>query len=91
MSRQGTTLAERVATAEAQIAAIIEAWVDRDREIKAIKTGQDTINSKLDLLIEDKQRRDGALGMGRWLITIGIPSMVGGVVLWVLHLIDGRA
>lgn len=90
MARGGTTLAERMATAEAQIDAIHEAWTDRDREIKELKEVNADINRKLDLLIEDKQRRDGVLGMGRWLITIGIPSLVGGAVLWVWNFLDSR-
>ena len=90
VARGGTTLAERVATAEAQIEAIHEAQADRDREIKALKQVNADINRKLDLLIEDKQRRDGVLGMGRWLITIGIPSLVGGAVLWVWHFLDTK-
>lgn len=79
-----------MATVEAHIDAIVEARVERDREIKAIKEGQIAANKKLDLLLEDKQLRDGAIGLGRWLITIGIPSMVGGAVLWVWRLVDGK-
>lgn len=90
MARGGTTLAERMATAEAQIEAIHEALADRDREIKALKEGNAEINRKLDVLIAEKERRDGALGMGRWLITIGIPSLVGGAVLWVWHFLDSK-
>lgn len=90
MARGGTTLAERMATAEAQIDAIHEAWTDRDREIKELKEVNADINRKLDLLIEDKQRRDGALGMGRWLITVGIPSLIGGAALWVWNFLDSR-
>lgn len=90
MARGGTTLAERMATAEAHIEAIHEARADRDREIKALKEGNAEINRKLDLLIEDKQRRDGALGMGRWLITVGIPSLIGGAALWVWQFLDSR-
>lgn len=88
MSR-GETHAERLATIEAQIAAMAEARAERDREIKAIKEGQIEIVRKLDILIADKARRDGALGLGRWLITIGIPSLIGGAVLWVWNLFDG--
>ena len=62
MARGGATLAERMATAEAQIEAIHEAWTDRDREIKALKEVNADINRKLDLLIADKERRDGVLG-----------------------------
>lgn len=90
MSRQVATLAERMATAEAQIQAIVDSRADRDREIKAIKLGQESMDRKLDALLADKERRDGAIGLGRWLITIGIPSMVGGAVLWVWHLLNGR-
>lgn len=90
MARGGTTLAERMATAEAHIEAIHEARADRDREIKALKEGNAEINRKLDVLIADKERRDGVLGMGRWLITIGIPSLVGGAVLWVWNLFDSK-
>ena len=90
MSRQGATLTERMATVEAHIDAIVEARVERDREIKAIKEDQIAANKKLDLLLEDKQLRDGATGLGRWLITIGIPSLVGGAVLWVWHLVNGK-
>ncbi len=79
-----------MATVEAHIDAIVEARVERDREIKAIKEGQIAANKKLDLLLEDKQLRDGAIGLGRWLITIGIPSLVGGAVLWVWRLVDGK-
>ena len=79
-----------MATVEAHIDAIVEARVERDREIKAIKEAQVLTNQKLDLLLEDKQLRDGAMGLGRWLITIGIPSLVGGAVLWVWHLVDGK-
>ena len=79
-----------MATVEAHIDAIVEARVGRDREIKAIKEAQVLTNQKLDLLLEDKQLRDGAMGLGRWLITIGIPSLVGGAVLWVWHLVDGK-
>ena len=79
-----------MATVEAHIDAIVEARVERDREIKAIKEGQIAANKKLDLLLEDKQLRDGAIGLGRWLITIGIPSMVGGAAMWVWHLVDGK-
>jgi hypothetical protein len=89
MSR-GVTHAERLATIEAQIAAIPAMRADRDREISAIKVMQTEINHKLDLLIEDKQRRDGALGLGRWMIAVGIPSLVGGALLWVWHLFDGK-
>ena len=85
----GETHAERLATIEAQIAAMAEARAERDREIKAIKEGQGEIVRKLDILIADKARRDGALGLGRWLITIGIPSLIGGAVLWIWHLFDG--
>lgn len=90
MARGGTTLAERMATAEAQITAIHASRADRDREIKALKQVNADINRKLDLLIEDKQRRDGALGMSRWLITVGIPSLIGGAVLWVWHFLDSK-
>lgn len=90
MARGGATLAERMATAEAQIEAIHEAWTDRDREIKALKEVNADINRKLDLLIADKERRDGVLGMGRWLITVGIPSLIGGAALWVWHLFDSK-
>lgn len=90
MARGGTTLAERMATAEAQIDAIHEAWTDRDREIKELKEVNADISRKLDLLIEDKQRRDGALGMGRWLIAVGIPSLIGGAALWVWNFLDSR-
>lgn len=83
-------LGERVATVEAQIAEIHALRADRDREIRAIKVMQTEINHKLDLLIEDKQRRDGALGLGRWMISVGIPSLVGGALLWVWHLFDGK-
>ena len=51
IARGGTTLAERMATAEAQIEAIHEARADRDREIKALKEGNAEINRKLDVLI----------------------------------------
>ncbi len=83
-------LSERMAKAEAQIEAIGEARADRDREIKALKESFAAINAKLDLLIADKARRDGALGLGRWLIGIGIPALVAGwaVALW--HLVGGR-
>lgn len=90
MARGGATLAERMAKTEAQIAAIHEARTDRDREIKALKGVNADINRKLDLLIEDKQRRDGALGMGRWLITVGIPSLIGGAALWVWNFLDSK-
>lgn len=49
-----------------------------------------SIDSKLDQLVEDKARRDGALGLGRWLITIGIPSLLGGMVMTLWHLIGEK-
>ena len=90
MARGGATLAERMATVEAHIDAIVEARVERDLEIKAIKEGQIAANKKLDLLLEDKQLRDGAIGLGRWLITVGIPSLIGGAALWVWRFLDSR-
>lgn len=83
-------MAERMATAEAQIAAMVEQRTERDREVKAMKEVIGSIDRKLDQLVEDKARRDGALGLGRWLITIGIPSMVGAAVLALWNLFEGK-
>ena len=79
-----------MATAEAQIAAWAEQRAERDREVKAMKQTMASIDSKLDQLVEDKARRDGALGLGRWLITIGIPSLLGGMVMTLWHLIGEK-
>lgn len=84
------SIAERMATAEAQIAAIIDQRSDRDREIKQIKESIGGVDRKLDLLVEDKAQRDGAIRLGRWLIGIGIPSLVGGWVLALWHLLEGK-
>lgn len=83
-------LNERMATAEAQIQAIVEARADRDREMKALKAELGAANGKLDVLLSDKERRDGALGLGRWLIGIGLPTLVGGFILELWHFFDGK-
>lgn len=83
-------MAERLVRAEEQIKAIIDGRGDRDREMKALKATLTEIDAKLDLLLEDKNKRDGVLGMGRWLIAIGIPSMVGGAVLWFRDTLSGH-
>lgn len=49
-----------------------------------------SIDQKLDLLVEDKARRDGAVGLGRWLIAIGIPSLIGGAVLALWEVFGGN-
>lgn len=101
MVEQVASHAERIASMEAQLAAIREARADRDREMKAVKARQDgieaelaetvrAINAKLELLIEDKAKRDGALGLGRWLFAIGLPSMAGAFALEVWHLLGGK-
>lgn len=86
----GPSHAERLSSIEAQLDAIHEIRADRDREMKAIKDMQAEINRKLDVLIADKSRRDGALGLGRWLITVGIPSLIGGAVLALWHMFDAK-
>lgn len=84
------SLGERMAMAEAQIAAMIEQRSDRDCEVKAIKESIRGIDSKIDQLIEDKAHRDGAISLGRWLIGIGIPSLIGGWVLAIWHFLEGK-
>jgi len=84
-------MGERMATVEAQVHAIVEMREERDREIKSIKTSLSDIGGKLDLLVQDKARRDGALGLSRWLIGIGIPGMIGGWVLYLWHIFEGKS
>lgn len=63
-----TKITERVARLEAQHQALVEGRVDRDREIKRIRTDLETMIDKLDLLLTDKTERDTAIKIGRWLI-----------------------
>ena len=84
------SMAERMATAEAKILAIVDQRTERDREVRDLKGTMRSIDQKLDLLVEDKARRDGAVGLGRWLIAIGIPSLIGGAVLALWEVFGGH-
>ena len=83
-------LNERMAKVESQMRAFVEARGDRDKQLKGFHTQLADIDSKLGLLLQDKDRRDGALGLGRWLLTIGVPSLIGGAALWLWNTIGER-
>lgn len=78
------TIGERMATIEARADAIELARRDRDREFGEFRAAVLEINASLKLLLADKSSRDGALGLGRWLIGIGLPALIGGwaIALW---------
>lgn len=80
---------ERLAKIETQIDTMLGMLRQRDVEIHAVREGQLELAQKMETLLMDKERRDGALGLGKWLISVGIPSLIGGAVLWVWHLLDG--
>ena len=84
------TMSERMATVEAKLAAAELSRADRDREIRQIKDTIKGMDGKLDQLVEDKAHRDGALGLGRWMVSIGVPSLIGGWVLALWHLFGGK-
>jgi hypothetical protein len=63
----------------------------RDHELATMKATYAEIDAKLELLIEDKNKRDGAIGFGKWIVGTGFFAMVGSAVLAVLHLLgSGR-
>ncbi len=45
------------------------------------------VEEKLDDLITDRDRRDGAIGLGKWLVGGGFFSAVGGILIAVWHFI----
>lgn len=79
-----------MAAAEAQIAAGEQRRADRDREIKEIKQTVQGMDGKIDQLISEHNRQQGALSLGRWLISIGVPSLLGGWALALWHLFGGK-
>lgn len=80
---------ERLAKIEIQIDTMLDMLRRRDIETHAIREGQVELAQKMETLLMDKERRDGALGLGKWLISVGIPSLIGGAVLWIWRLLDG--
>lgn len=80
---------ERLAKIEIQIDTMLDMLRRRDIEIHAVREGQVELAQKMETLLVDKERRDGALGLGKWLISAGIPSLIGGAVLWIWHLPAG--
>lgn len=79
-----------MATLEAQMAAAAQQRVDRDREIRDIKTMLHGIDAKLDTLNSEHLQQQGALKLGRWLVNIGIPSLIGGWALALWQLFGGK-
>ena len=75
-------LSERMATVETQLIAMAFAREE-------LRSTLSSMDDKLELLLASKARYDGALGLGRWLIGIGLPTLVGGTVLWFLDFMAG--
>lgn len=85
------SLSVRVARLEAAEQRNSELQASRDHETTAMKATYAEIDAKLELLIEDKNKRDGAIGFGKWIVGTGFFAMVGSAVLAVLHLLgSGR-
>lgn len=86
----GESIEARVARLEEAKVAAERTRIDRDREIRDIKTVVTEIDAKLDRLIADKNQRDGAIGLGKWLVGTGFFALVGSAVLATLHYIGLR-
>jgi len=85
------SLSVRVARLEAAEQRNSEIQASRDRETADMKATYADIDAKLERLIEDKNKRDGAIGFGKWIVGTGFFAMVGSAVLAVLHLLgSGR-
>lgn len=86
----GESLEARVARLEEAKRAAELVRQDRDREIRAIKNTVNDIDAKLDKLVSDKDQRDGAIGLGKWLVGTGFFALVGSIVMATIHYISGR-
>lgn len=84
------SLEARVARLEEARDAAERTRADRDREIRDIKKVVGDIDGKLDLLVKDKDQRDGAIGLGKWLVGTGFFALVGSAVIATLHYIGLR-
>lgn len=88
----GSALAEesieaRVTRLEERERAAAAVRVDRDREIRDIKNTVHEMDGKLDELVAGKNRQDGAVGLGKWLVGLGFFGTVGSIVIATLHYI----
>jgi hypothetical protein len=84
MNAADDDLTVRVVRLEEAVAAANLQRADRDREIRDIKRAVKSIEDKIDLLIADKNTRDGAVGLGKWLVTTGVFGAIGAVALAVI-------
>lgn len=73
------SLAARVARLEAGERAAEDHRVTRDREIRDIKDTVRRVEKKLDKLMDAEARRDGAIGLGKWIVGTGFLGAVGTV------------
>lgn len=87
MSQPGETLSSRVARLEEQADAALRVLVDRDRELRDIRQTVHQIRDIVDDLRADQNRRDGAIGLGKWVVGTGFLGAVGAAVLAAWHLL----
>lgn len=66
-----------MARLEAEAGANAQHRIDRDREIRDIKKLVGDIDAKLDKLIDSEARREGAIGLGKWIVGTGLFGAVG--------------
>lgn len=64
-------------TPDAQIAVLVN-------RVTAIEQQHVTINNKLDALLEDKAKRDGAIAAGNW-ITRAVWAVLGAFGMWAVE------
>lgn len=69
----------KVARLEAEAKENARHRADRDREIRDIKDTVRRVEEKLDKLMDAEARRDGAIGLGKWIVGTGFLGAVGTV------------